>query len=60
MSERINQIITTVLRIYKDWDLELIQIVIENRLNRVFHTGIKGIPVEVAKQKQWRLTKQTR
>ncbi|KRH93757.1 pol polyprotein, partial [Pseudoloma neurophilia] len=49
ISERINQTISTVLRIYKGWDLKLLKIVLENRLNNIFHYGIKMIPTEAAK-----------
>lgn len=38
INERLNQTISTVLRIYKGWDLEVIKKVIENRMNQSYHS----------------------
>ncbi|KRH93399.1 Transposon Tf2-6 polyprotein [Pseudoloma neurophilia] len=50
ISERINQTITTILRIYKHWKLSVIKEVIENRLNKVYHSRIKEIPTNIVKK----------
>ena len=50
MSERINQTIGAILRIYKGWRLDVIQEVIHNRLNDTYHTSLKTTPNNLAQQ----------
>lgn len=47
ISERINSTITACLRIYKNWPLEVIKIVIENRFNTQYHSAIGRTPQSV-------------
>ncbi|KAG0441657.1 Pro-Pol polyprotein [Dictyocoela muelleri] len=49
ISERINQIITKILRIYKGWNLEQIKIIIENRINKIVNTSFGNSPEEILK-----------
>ncbi|KAG0435152.1 hypothetical protein DMUE_4855 [Dictyocoela muelleri] len=47
ISERINQIITKILRIYKGWSLDQIKIIIENRINKIVNTSFGKSPAEI-------------
>ncbi|KAG0436864.1 Transposon Tf2-8 polyprotein [Dictyocoela muelleri] len=47
ISERINQQITCILRIYKGWNLELLKLVIENRINKIVNTSFNNTPTEI-------------
>ncbi|KRH92683.1 putative transposable element [Pseudoloma neurophilia] len=51
ISERINQQITQILRMYKGWSLNMIKEIIENRLNNMFHSTLKDIPANIVIQK---------
>ncbi|KRH93149.1 pol polyprotein, partial [Pseudoloma neurophilia] len=42
--ERQNQTVAAILRIYKGWDLNLIQTVLDNRFNKTYHSSIRDIP----------------
>ncbi|KAG0438312.1 Transposon Tf2-8 polyprotein [Dictyocoela muelleri] len=60
ISERINSAISNILRIYKGWDLKIIKVIIENRLNNIVNTsfentlwnilGNKTAPIEISKK----------
>lgn len=62
VSERVNGIINTILRIYKIWSLKIIQEVIKQRLNETYHSAIENIPIIAARDERVEIktTKKTR
>ncbi|KRH93384.1 putative LTR retrotransposon, partial [Pseudoloma neurophilia] len=50
ISERINSTILLILKIYKNWPLEIVQVIIENRLNTQYHSSIGRIPKSVLEE----------
>ncbi|KAG0435282.1 Transposon Tf2-6 polyprotein, partial [Dictyocoela muelleri] len=59
ISERINQQITDILRIYKGWDIDIIKEIIENRLNNIVKISTKMKPSDIvfSKSKTMNLNK---
>ncbi|KAG0436966.1 Pol polyprotein [Dictyocoela muelleri] len=51
LSERINSAISNILRIYKGWDLKIIKIIIENRLNNIVNTSFGNTPCDILRNK---------
>jgi hypothetical protein len=44
ISERLNSHTTTTLKFYKNWKLDLIKEIIENRINNIYHTSVNELP----------------
>ena len=53
LSERINKDIGTILRIYKNQDLNIIKCIIENRLNKTYNTNLKNTPHYILNNKPY-------
>lgn len=47
ISERLNQTVAEVLRMYKDNDIKKVVRLIEERLNNNYHRGVKEIPIAI-------------
>ena len=47
LSERINYDIVVILKIYKGWSLNLLTLVIENRINNTYNSFLRSTPTKI-------------